>query len=72
MTVYFVGFLILPSKLHADAINDLQYCDGKIATMSLKIALKLDIGRNTNTNTGKNYTINEPKIVNFHDSFTHF
>ena len=32
--VYIVGFLIVPSKAHADAINDLQYRGGKITMMS--------------------------------------
>ena len=50
MTVYFVGDLFLPSKVHADAINDLQYSKGKMATMSemsLKMGLKFDFERNT-------------------------
>ena len=48
-------FLILPSKVHADAIIDLQYRGGKITTMSemsLKLGLKFDFERNTSTNTG--------------------
>ena len=34
LTVDFVGFLLLPSKIHADAINDLQYCGAKMAMKS--------------------------------------
>ena len=34
LTVDFYSFLLLPSKIHADAINDLQYCGAKMATMS--------------------------------------
>ena len=68
-------FLFLPSKVHADAINDLQYCKGKMATMSemsLKMGLKFNLERNTRTKQGikKNCTINELKMVNFYDSFT--
>ena len=54
MTVYFGGFFfILPSKLHADAINDLQYRVGKMATMSeMSYGFKFDFERNTSNNTG--------------------
>ena len=48
-------FLILPSKIHADAKNYLQYCRGKMATMSemsLEVGLKFGFERNTSTNTG--------------------
>ena len=34
LIVDFVGFLLLPSKIHADAINDMQYCEAKMATKS--------------------------------------
>ena len=34
LTVYFVGFLLLPSKVHADAINDWHYRKAKTATKS--------------------------------------
>ena len=34
LTVDFDGFLLLPSKIHADAINDLQYRRAKMVTMS--------------------------------------
>ena len=34
LTVVFVCFLLLRSKVKADAINDLQYCGAKMATNS--------------------------------------
>ena len=34
LTVDFDGFFLPPSKVHADAINDLQYCRGEMATKS--------------------------------------
>ena len=43
--VYFVGFLLLPYKVHADAINDLQYREAKTAAeseMFLTYGLKVD------------------------------
>jgi len=47
--------LLLPSKVKADVINDLQYRGGKMATMSeisFKMGIKFDFERNTITNTG--------------------
>ena len=41
-------------QLNADAINDLQYCRGKMATMSemsLKKELNVGLVRNSSTNT---------------------
>ena len=75
--IFIFIFFILFSKVHADAKNDLQYCRGKLATkseMSLKIDLKFDFESNTSKThrlSRKNCTINEPKMGNFHDSFTH-
>ena len=34
LTMYFVGFLPLPSKVNADTINDLQYRGAEMATTS--------------------------------------
>ena len=34
LTVVFVGFLLLASKVKPDVINDLQYCGDNIATLS--------------------------------------
>ena len=48
-------FLFLPSKVYADAINNLQYRGGKMATMSemsLKMGLKFDFERNISKNIG--------------------
>ena len=45
---------LLPSKVHADALNDLQYCSGKMTTKSkmyLNIGTKFVSKRNTSTNT---------------------
>ena len=32
LTVDFVGVLLIPFKVHADAINDVQYSGAKMAT----------------------------------------
>ena len=34
LTVVFVDFLLLHSKVKADAVNDLQYCGTRMATNS--------------------------------------
>ena len=55
---------LLPSKLHAVAINDLQYCGGKMATKS-EMFVKVQ------TQSIKKYwPINKPKKINFEDSLT--
>ena len=41
LTVNFVGFLFLSTKVNADVINDRQYCEAKMATKS-DIYLKYD------------------------------
>ena len=35
LIVYYVGFLLLPSKVHADALSNLQYRGAKVATEML-------------------------------------
>ena len=57
--MYFVGLLILPFKVHADAIIDLQHRGGKMATMS-EMSLKTQTQKQF---IKKNCIINEPKIV---------
>ena len=47
--MFFVGFLLLRSKVKADAINDLQYCEAKRVTNS-DMFVKYE--RNTSTKTG--------------------
>ena len=54
LTVEFVGILLLPSKVHADDINDLQYLGAKMATkseMRVKYGHTVFFERNTSTNT---------------------
>ena len=45
--MYFIGSLLLPSKVQPDAINDLQYRRARMATKSemfLKCGLKVKFG----------------------------
>ena len=54
LTVYFF-ILFLCSKVHADAINELHYCGGKMAIMSemsQKMGIKFDFERNAGKNIG--------------------
>ena len=58
-----MGFLLLPSKVHVDAINDCQYHKAKMATNSdMYVKYGLEIY--------KNCTINYPKMGHFEDAFT--
>ena len=72
----FDGFLLLPSKIHADVINDLQYRGAKMATMSemvVKHKHQVYFWENYNYKHGlskKNCTINELKMANFQGAFT--
>ena len=64
LTAYFAGFLLLPSKVHADVLNKLRYCGGKIATKSemfLKYGHKVNFGRKSSTNSGYQEKLNHNK-----------
>ena len=57
LSVYFVYLLLLPSKVHAYAINDLQYRRVKMAKMSetfcfFNIGMTFIFERNKSKNTG--------------------
>ena len=74
LTVEFVGILLLPSKVHADDINDLQYLGAKMATKSermVKYGHRVSFREiQVQTQIQEKHKKHKTKMVNFQDAFT--